>query len=88
MVVPTTRCASTPLPVSHLRKLGKVRLMTKAKISTNMGRLEKMADTRDTGPFYIATNSSTTPTTTINSLKASSPRTAPRRLRPTSSLMT
>ena len=73
MAVAMSRRASILLPECHSRNAGDRRLRIIANISTNIGRLLIIVDTRDTGPLSSAQNDSIIPIGASVSLKASKP---------------
>ena len=73
IAVATSRRASIPLLECHSRNAGDKRFRIMANMSTNIGRLLVIVDTRDTGPLCNAQNDSTIPAGANVSLKASNP---------------
>ena len=73
MAVAMSRRTSIPLPKSHPRNMGDKRLRIRANISTNIGRLLVIVDTKDTGPLSSAQNVNTIPNGANVSLKVSRP---------------
>jgi len=73
MAVATSRKASIPLPGCHSRNIGETRLRIRANITTKIGRLPIMVETRDTVPLSIDHNNSNIPPIAKVSLKASRP---------------
>ena len=73
MAVEIIRRANVPLPECHSRNIGDTRLRIRANISTNIGRLLTIVDTRDTGPLANAQKDNATPPSANVSLKVSKP---------------
>ena len=70
-VVATSRKTSALLPGCHSRNMGEIRLRIRANITTKIGRLPTIVETRDTSPLAIAQKESIIPSSANASLKAS-----------------
>ena len=69
MAVAKSRKASSPRPGCQSRNAGAIRLRMRANITTKMGRLLVIVETRDTGPLSIAQSDSTMAIGASNSFK-------------------
>lgn len=67
MAVAISRRANMPLAKRTPRKPGNKRLKIRAKISTNMGRLLRIVETKETSPLCNAQCDNTTPMTAAQS---------------------
>ena len=74
ITVAMSRKASSPRPGCQSRNVGATRLKIKANMTTKIGRLPVIVETRDTGPFSIAQSDSTMAVGARSSLRMSKAR--------------